>query len=163
MATAADADCFLAAPAAAARSLDSNSLAGFEIDIGLARQFPRFSARSIIPAGRTRAAARESVRRQRASFGKQAHVRIDQALEFPNQSVTAAPSAAATRPAPDSILGDLHRIVRLQRLDRRVERVGHVRMNARSAGPSLCSAGAARDRFVVGKVAIAKSIETADG
>src|SRR5208282_1344204 len=112
--------------------------------------------------GRARTSAGESVWRDRPPFGEQAYVRIGQALEFTNQSVAATRAATAAGAAPDSILGDPHRVVGLERLDRRVERVGHVSVDAGRAGPAACGTRAAGDRFVVRKMAVAKSVEAAD-
>ena len=120
------------------------------------------AAHENIFAGRARPSTGESVRRDCPPLGEHAHVRIDQAFEFANQSVAAARLPAATRAAPDSILSDSHRIVSLERFDRRVERVGHVSVDAGRTGPILRRARAAGDRFVVGKMAVAKSIEAAD-
>ncbi len=78
-----------------------------------------------------------------------------------NPSPPRAASAAAGV-ATNSILGDPHRVVSLERLDRRVERVGHVSVDAGRAGPILRSARAAGDRFVIRKMAVAKSVEAAD-
>ena len=70
------------------------------------------------------------------------------------------PSPPRWRPAPpesyDQLVAlDAHRVLQLERLDRRVERVAHADVHAGRPGPVGAGALAAADRLVVGPVAAA--------
>src|SRR6185312_3786011 len=154
----------LLAESAPARRLDPDALARRDPKVRLARELSSLSActHEIVDTPCAGAAARQPPRRDRPPFRQQAHVRLDEALELANQSIAAIEFAASARPVPYPILGDAHRIVRLQRLNRRVERVGHMGMNAGGSRHPRRRPRAACDRLIVGEMTIAKLVVAAD-
>jgi hypothetical protein len=74
----------------------------------------------------------------------------EEAQVLPDAIATRAPAAAA-RAAPEREAEEPHRKGALERLDRRVARVRHVRLHAARAGAARAGARSAGDRLVVGE------------
>jgi hypothetical protein len=90
---------------------------------------------------------------ERAALGQQRELGRSEEFELADQPVAArvAPAASGTR--PHGVAEDPDRQLRFERLDRCVQRVGHVRMHSRSAAMRRAAPGAAGQRLVVGELA----------
>src|SRR6185295_6523479 len=80
----------------------------------------------------------------------------DHALTAPQRVFAGRAGTAAARAAATRISGDAHGQRVLDHFDRRVARVGHVRLHRAGAGAARTAAGAAADGFVVGELIIAE-------
>src|SRR6266487_7141315 len=134
------------APAAAARRLDPQPVAGLELALALRRQG---LAVQRVGARRTVAARGAAARRMPPALGDQREAHRRQRLELANDAVAAAMAAAAAAPAPEPELADPQGELCLERLDGRVKRVRH--RDVDRARPVCVRAGAlpAADRLVV--------------
>src|SRR5205814_9983759 len=103
----------------------------------------------LIISGSPGLAAGEAPRLEAAAFGDDAAAYVGQKLDLPDAPVAAAEFARAARAATKRVAPDAHRIRGLEGLDGRVERVGHVRVDA---AQSVCGgprAHAPGNRLVV--------------
>src|ERR1051325_2270969 len=138
------------APAAAARGLDDDDLAVAERQARLARHLLDYSigVQSGVAAGLAVGAAMQPVRGEAPALALQRHPRgVVEDADRPDEAVAAAVLAGAGGALAQFVALDPERIGDLQRLDRRVHRIGHVALDAVVARPHRPAALAAADRL----------------
>src|SRR5262245_48254262 len=107
---------------APARRLDPEAIAGAQIPLALGRD--RFAVEQI-PTRGTRGAPLPALRGMPAPLADQRVAHRPERLELACDSVATSVAALAAAPVPYRELCDAHRILGLESLDRRVERVRH--------------------------------------
>ena len=142
------------AVAAAAGRLDRQPVAGLQLAAGLGRQL--LAVEQVAPA-RAVGAAVGAGRRVAAALGDERVGHRRQRLELAHEPVAAAVAPGAARAAADRVAHDAQRELELERLDRRVERVGH--RDVDGARPVGVGAGAlaAAERLVVREAGVPAS------
>lgn len=125
-------------PAAAARRFDSQPVASLEFERALAGKRPLASIDSQRrPSCRAVPATGKSPGLHRAPIGKQGHLRIAQQLNLSYDAVAPAMTACSSRTSAKAISRHAKRKCILERLDRRVQRVCHVRVMSARASASI--------------------------
>src|SRR5262245_4311572 len=143
----------LGAPAAAAGGAHAEDVAGCEPAGALVREALGLA---LVAAGeepvlpyRARAAAGETPGLGGATLGDERDGGGHEELDVPFDAVTAGMASAASRPGAELRPPDAQRVGALQRLDRRVLRVGHGGVDAAHASPEGPAALPAADGLVV--------------
>ena len=137
-----------AAPAAAARGADLEDVARLQVEAALGREAAAVQA---VRARRAVLAARGAARAVAAALGHEAQAAVGQHAVDAHHAVAAAVSAGPARPRPQRVALDPQRILALERLDRRVQRVRHRDVDGARPGPRRPAALAAAERLVVGE------------
>src|SRR4051794_18656117 len=136
------------APAAAARRADLEDVALLEIEAALGRQAAAVQA---VGSWCAVLAAGGSARAVAAALGHEAPAAVGQHAVDAHHAVAAGIAAGPARPRPHRIALDPKRILALERLDRRVQRIRHRDVNGAGPGAGRPAALAAAQRFVVGE------------
>src|ERR1700730_4177423 len=140
-------------PPAAARTLNPDALPLAQPHIAFSRQFFH---RSILPehgcvSRRALCPTAQSPGSVPMPVGQQGDFGISQDFDFADDTVPTTMFTVAPASWPQRVLPHAQRVRILQRLRRRVQRIGHVRVYARDARLGRTSAHPTGDGFVIGK------------
>src|SRR5919198_92060 len=117
----------LASPSAATRCLDRDDVPRREVAGEL--RAGRLAVDEV-PAGRAGRAASLSLRGVRAALADDREAAVLERAQLADDAVSAAVLAVAARAEPEAVALDAQRVLELERLDRRRERVGHSHVDA---------------------------------
>src|SRR5690242_15026120 len=96
------------------------------------------------------------------AVGQQSDLRFGEQFYFTHEAIATSIFAVAAGARPVAITADPERVCVLQSFNRRVERIGHVGVNARNAVAVRTRTHAARNRLVISERPAGSWIDAAD-